>query len=64
MKKYGMILIGLLLALFFALVGMATAMTPAPTNSDKSLVAMSLLLVVVGIGLMIAGIVRLVRSKG
>lgn len=64
MKKYGMIVSGLFMALFFALLGMATAMTPAPTSGDKSLVVLSLLLFVVGIGLMIAGVVRWVRHKG
>ena len=63
MKKTQLIVIGLSLALVSALIGLATAMTPAPSGADKSLVVMMMLLFVVGIVMVLTGIVRAIRRK-
>lgn len=43
MKKYGLVILGFSLALFFLMPGLSTAMTPAPSNSDKSIAGFSML---------------------
>lgn len=64
MKRYGLIIAGVFLALFCALLGLATAMTPAPSSGDKLIVLMSTLCFFVGIGLVVTGIVKAIRHKG
>ena len=62
-KKYKMIFIGLALALFSAIVGLSSAMTPGPSGGDKANVLVSMLFFIGGIGLIIAGIVKAIKQK-
>ena len=63
MKKFGLVILGFVLALFFLVIGLATAMTPAPSETDKAIVAISFLFFVVGIGLVIVGFVKLFMDR-
>ena len=63
MKKFGLVILGIFLALFFFVLGLGTAMTPAPSETDKAVVAISFLFFVVGIGLVIVGLVKLFMDR-
>ena len=63
MKKYGMTTFGSILALFCVLLGLATAMTPAPSNADRAIVLLSSFFFFVGIGLVITGLIKAKKGQ-
>ena len=58
MKKYRMAFIGMVIALVSAFLGLASAMTPAPTGSDKAIVWLATIFFIVGFVLFCVGLVK------